>query len=186
MIGYNLSESVTEFGLFQSQNTLVNFLLENFSGVLILHKLFHSWRQESLVGKLFVVSFAGTLSIFLTVFSFRSFEIFGLSTHSIWIMQERICHKLFFNHFHSWHDISAVTLLKQSDPLLLEIDLLLSLGATFRRILLAKTLILYGVETAWLVTVHNSYGSVGLTTLEKRVAIPLDILDYPLGFCGHL
>ena len=133
-----------------------------------------------------MVTFAGTLRIFFPVFSFWSFEIFGLTTHSVWIMQEWISHKLLFNHFHSWHNIGTITLLKQSDPFLLEIDLLFTLSATFRWILIASALILYGVEPTWLVTIHNSYGSMRLTSLEKWILIPLNVLDYPLSFCGHL
>ena len=101
-------------------------------------------------------------------------------------MQEWISHKLLLNHFHSWHNIGTITIIEQSDPFLHEIDLLFTLSATFRWILIASALILYGVEPTWLVTIHNSYGSMRLTSLEKWILIPLNVLDYPLSFCGHL
>ena len=43
VIGYDFSKPVSEFSLLQSQDTLIDLLLQNFSGVLILHQLFHSW-----------------------------------------------------------------------------------------------------------------------------------------------
>ena len=49
MIRDDVTQLMAEFGLLQSQHTLIDFLLQNISGILILHELPHSRGEQPLI-----------------------------------------------------------------------------------------------------------------------------------------
>jgi len=126
MLRSNIYKFVSKFGLFQSQNTFVDFLLQQFSSISIIHEFPHARSQKSLIIKLLKL----LLCFILLSFSFFTFSLGWFNIFrffSIWLsMKVRSLHKLLFYKFHSFHYWCWVTFFDDIDALGWKINLLLS------------------------------------------------------------
>ena len=50
MVWNDVLQGVTKLGLLQAQDAFVNLLVQNVSGVLVLHEFSHFWSHDPLVG----------------------------------------------------------------------------------------------------------------------------------------
>jgi len=204
VIWHDVDESVAELGLLQSEHTLVDLLLKDFTSVFVVHELAHSRSQKPLVVELLVFSLCftfGTVLAFIvstcaSACCWRLLGILGLSSVGL-VVQEPVAHELLFDLLHSLVDLGTASFLNDVYPVGCEINLLLSLGAIDVPVLLREVglrtiaTILAAVEAAHAHSVFVQDSESPLRPVvgwKQRVVrvLPLDILDDLLSLCTHV
>ena len=103
MVWYDVLQGVTKLGLLQAQDAFVNLLVQNVSGVLVLHEFSHFWSHDPLVG---VALFFEALHVHLGILFLLDFSL----PHESDIMQSRVGCKLVFDVLHAQVERCGVTL----------------------------------------------------------------------------
>lgn len=187
MIRNNIHKFMPKLGLFQSQTTLVDLLLEDLAGILIIHEFPHSRGHKSLVGEMLVFTSFSIFIAFCIFCSFRCcFVIFVFSVKGS-IMQDWIVHKLFLNHLHSSHNWSWITFFDNINPISCKINLLNSFFTV-------GLLFALSCRFCWLsrspgdpILIHDTQSSLGILAAgEHRISLSLNSLYHFDSFCRLL
>jgi hypothetical protein len=175
VLGDDVGETMTELGLFETKDTLVDLFLKNLAGVSVLHQFAHSGREETLVIE------RVSAILWLTTLTLLSFLRLLIFASKLWVVKLRI--ESLFDHLHALHERRWVALFDYRDEVVVEVDLLSSFLLAAQSSSSSRWS--SGCRVGDVVRVENAKSPVGSLALVERVLTAFDFLDDFLSFGGH-